>query len=74
MGNYSYKKGFGKGLIAFATSALGATTLLIVFAGLTDATIWSLLETYLKPVLGTLTVGGVAAFATKWLKQRAKKD
>ena len=74
MSKYSYKKGFGKGLLAFATSALGIGTVLIAFAGLSDATLWGLLETYLKPVLGTLTVGGVAAFATNWVKQKSKES
>ena len=61
---YSFKKGLGKGLLSLLSVGGG----LIAFAGFSDLTIWGLLETYLKPVLATLTVGGVITVATNWVK------
>lgn len=37
------------------------------FAGMSDVTIWGLLETYLKPLLGSITVGGVIIMAKNYI-------
>jgi len=70
MKKYSLKKGLFKGLLSFIAVGGG----LIAFAGFSDLTIWGLLETYLKPVLGTLSVGGVLAIATNWVKFQVNKN
>lgn len=61
---YSFVKGLAK---SFVPVLVGAGTL-VAFAGFSDLTIWGLLETYVKPVLGSLSVGGVIALAANWLK------
>jgi len=66
---YSFKKGLTKGLLSLLAVGGG----LIAFAGFSDLTIWGLLETYLKPVLGTLSVGGIIAIATNWVKFKLGK-
>ena len=62
--NYSFKKGIYKGLLSLLAIGGG----IIAFAGFSDLTIWGLLEQYLKPVLGSLTVGGVIAVAINFFK------
>lgn len=61
---YSFKKGFGKGLVSLIAIA-GA---MIAFAGFSDLTIWGLIEQYLKPVLGSLTVGGAITMLLNYIK------
>ncbi len=64
MKEYSFKKGLSKGLIAVLTGA----TMLVAFAGFSDITVWDLVVTYVKPVLGTLTVGGVLGVVTNFVR------
>ena len=66
METYSLKTGLWKG-IKFALIGVSG---LVVFTGFSDLTLWGLLETYLKPALGSLSVGGVIAFALNWMKNR----
>lgn len=66
---YSFKIGFFKVLIGIVSGVL----LFLTFAGLSDLTIWGLLEMYLKPVLGTLSVAGVFAGLLNALKFKASK-
>ncbi len=61
---YSLSKGIAKGI----TSALTIAASLAVFAGLSDVTLWDLVVTYVKPVLGSLTVGGLITVALNWVK------
>ena len=61
---YSFKKGLSKGAVT-GLIVLGS---LVAFAGFSDLTIWGLLEQYLKPFLGSATVGGVIAMAVNYLK------
>jgi len=63
---YSLKKGFEKG----STSAVVVLISMVAFAGFSDLTIWGLLEEYLKPVLGTVTVGGALTMLLNYLKVR----
>lgn len=66
---YSFKKGLVKGLISLL-SIIGAG---LAFTAFSDMTIWAVLEQYLKPILGSLTVGGCVTIAINWLKVRNKK-
>lgn len=63
---YSIKKGLLKGVV----SVLIVVASVVAFAGFSDITIWGLLEQYLKPGLGSLTVGGLVAMAINWAKFR----
>ena len=64
MQTYSFKTGFYKGLLSIL-AVLGA---LVAFAGFNDVSIWDLLSQYLKPVLGSLTVGGIITIAVNYFK------
>lgn len=68
MTTYSFKKGLGKGLVSLL--AIGGA--MIAFAGFSDLTIWGMLETYLKPLLGSLTVGGAITIAANYIKIKSK--
>ena len=65
---YSFKKGLGKGVLAALTVALSFVTL----AGFSDLTIWGLMEQYLKPVVGSITVGGLFMMAINYIKVKSK--
>lgn len=70
MKTYSVSKGVGKAAIQLLTVA-GA---LIAFAGFSDLQLWDLVVTYVKPVIGSLTVGGVIAFAINYVKFHTSAD
>ena len=61
---YSFKKGLKKGILSAAIIA-GA---FVVFAGFADFTIWQLLEQYVKPILGTITIGALFKMLINYLK------
>ena len=61
---YSFTKGLAKGLVSVLVIGSG----MVAFAGFSDMTIWSLVEQYLKPVIGSLTVGGVLTIAINFIK------
>lgn len=61
---YSFKIGLGKGLL----SLLAIVGALVAFAGFSDLTIWDLMVTYVKPVVGSLTIGGLITIAVNWIK------
>lgn len=61
---YSFTKGLTKG----AVSLIAITGAMVAFAGFSDLTIWGLLEQYLKPVLGSLTVGGAITMLMNYIK------
>lgn len=65
---YSFTKGLSKGLL----SALAVAGALVAFAGFSDLTIWGLLEEYLKPIVGSLTVGGAITMAVNYIKVKSK--
>lgn len=65
---YSFKKGATKGLVSGLTILLA----MVAFAGFSDLTIWGLLEQYLKPVLGTITVGGAFTMVINYIKIKNK--
>lgn len=65
---YSIAKGLSKGLISVMTVA-GAW---LAFVGFSDVQLWPLIENYLKPLVGSMTVGGLIAMAVNYLKVRSK--
>lgn len=64
MKKYSLLRGVGKGLISLLS--IGAT--LLALTTFSDLTIAGLVQTYLFPVLGSLTVGGVVTVIINWVK------
>lgn len=65
---YSFSKGLSKGLV----SALTIAAAMVAFAGFSDITIWGLLEQYLKPILGSLTVGAAITMLINYIKVKSK--
>lgn len=63
---YSISKGFKKGV----TSALVSLAAIVAFAGFSDLSVWGLVETYVKPLVGSLTVGGAIAMVLNYMKVR----
>lgn len=68
MTQYSFTKGLGKGLV----SLLAIAGAFIALAGFSDLTLWGLLEQYLKPILGSLTVGGAITMLLNYIKVKSK--
>lgn len=66
--NYSFKKGIIKGLVSLLSIG-GSFLALTVFS---DMTLWGLLEQYVKPLIGSLTVGGLITVAINYLKVKSK--
>lgn len=64
MKTYSFKTGLSKGLLSLL-SVLGA---IVAFTGFADVSLWSLVEQYLKPLLGSLTIGGAITIAVNYAK------
>lgn len=63
---YSFKTGIGKGLKFILTALAG----IAVISGFSEISIWGLAEQYLKPILSTLTVGGLITIALNFVKTR----
>lgn len=63
---YSFKKGLIKGAISLL-SIVGAG---LAFTTFSDVTLVELIEKYIFPVLGSVTVGGAITIAVNWLKVR----
>jgi len=61
---YSFLHGLRKALLYTLTA--GAT--LIAFAGFSDLQIWELIETYVRPVIGSITVGGAVTMAINYVR------
>lgn len=62
--DYSFKKSFGKAVMF----VLQAAAALVVVTGFSEITIWQLIEEYIKPIVGTLSIGGILAVATNYVK------
>ena len=67
--DYKLSKGLSKALLY----SISTVATLIAFAGFSDIEIWVLLEQYVKPLLGSITVGGVATLAINWVRFHSKK-
>lgn len=61
---YSYKKGLGKG----ALIALKALAGILIFAGVADLHITDLIQQYLFPLIGGVTLSGLLGLATNFVK------
>jgi hypothetical protein len=66
---YSIKKGFEKGIVSGLTVALAV----VAFAGFSDVTVWSLVETYIKPFVGSVTIGAVITMTINYIKVKSTK-
>lgn len=64
MEKYSLKIGARKASLHLLT----VIAALVAFAGFSDLMVWELLEKYVKPVIGSLSVGAVIALAINWIK------
>jgi uncharacterized membrane protein len=69
MEKYSFKKGLSKASL-YTLTAVGT---LVAFAGMSDVTVWSLVEDYLKPMIGSLTVGGLITLAINYVRFKQLK-
>lgn len=67
--SYSFGKGLVKGLLGVLTVASS----MLALTAFSDISLWGLLETYLKPLLGSLTVGGLVAMLINWLRFRSSQ-
>ena len=63
---YSLKKGLLKGGFSLL-SIIGAG---LAFTTFSDLSLWSLVEQYIKPLVGSLTVGGLVAITINYFKFR----
>ena len=72
MKQYSFLKGLSKAATQVGIFALSAVLVIgaMNFQSVLDTQLWALVEQYLKPILGTLTVGGAFTLALNWLKNR----
>lgn len=61
---YSFAIGFRKGLVSASTVLLS----LMVFAGFSDLQVWELFVLYVKPVVGSVTVGGLITIFINYVK------
>lgn len=66
---YKFSKGLSKALIY----SISTVATLVAFAGFSDMQIWDLIEQYIKPMIGSLTVGGIATIAINWVRFRSKE-
>lgn len=63
---YSLTKGLGKGIIWILTVAVSFLTV----SGYADISVWDLVEQHIKPIVGTLTLGGFLTMTLNYLKVR----
>ena len=66
MNEFNFKKGIIKG-IKFILIGLGAVA---IFTSFSEVSLWSLLEQYLKPILGALSVGGLITLVLNFVKTK----
>jgi hypothetical protein len=64
--NYSFTKGFWKAV----KKALSFALLVAVFFNLAENNIWDLVVHYIKPILETMTIGGVITLALNFIKTK----
>ncbi len=66
---YSFKKGLLKGAIGALSFIAG----IVALTAFSDVPLWGLLETYIKPLIGSVTVSGVLVMAINALKFHYQK-
>jgi len=64
MQKYSFTYGLRKAAL-YSLTGIGT---LVAFAGLSDIQIWDLFEQYVRPVVGSLTVGGAVTMAINYVR------
>lgn len=64
---YSIKKGLIKGFISIGTIVVAG----LAFTQFADMSIWTIIETYAKPLLGSLTIGGAITMMINYLKVKS---
>lgn len=62
---YDYR--FTKSLKKAAGWIIGAAIFLVGFTAFSDVQLWALLETYVRPILGTMTVMGALRVALNYV-------
>lgn len=62
--SYSFKKSLGKA----AMFILQAAATLVLVTGVSDIQLWDLIEQHLKPLLTGVSIGGIIAIATNFVK------
>ncbi len=69
---YSFWIGLRKTAIQVAIFGGSMALVFLAFANqaLLDAPLWALVEQYLKPLLGSLTLGGAITLGVNWLKNK----
>lgn len=67
MTTYSFTKGLGKGVIWILTVAVS----FLAVSGFADISVWDLVEQYIKPIVGTLTLGGFLTMLLNYLKVKS---
>lgn len=65
---YSFSKGLFKGFQSVLVIAIS----LVALGGLSDISIGSLITTYIMPVVGSLTVGGVLTIILNYIKIKSQ--
>jgi len=65
---YSFTYGLRKAAL-YSLTAIGT---LVAFAGFSEIQIWDLFEEYVRPLVGSLTVGGAVTLAINYV--RFKRD
>jgi len=64
MQSYSFTYGLRKAAL-YSLTAIGT---LVAFAGFSEIQIWDLIEQYVRPVVGSLTVGGAVTMAINYVR------
>lgn len=72
MKQYSLSVGVRKSLIQVALFGVSALVMFLAYShqALLTTPLWVLAEQYIKPVLGTLSLGGLLTLAVNWLKNK----
>lgn len=69
MQEYKFSKGVSKALLY----TLSTVATLVAFAGFSDIQVWDLVVQYVKPFIGSITVGGIVTIAINWVRFHSKE-
>lgn len=65
------KYSFAKGLVKGITWILTVAGSFLAVSGYADISVWDLVEQHIKPIVGTLTLGGLLTMLLNYLKVKA---